>query len=65
MKSYCFQNLDGNILEMAIKCCQRQILANKIAATNNAGSNNSQTSVTSSSPVILVIRMLINDIVQM
>ncbi|XP_046833228.1 uncharacterized protein LOC124430542 isoform X2 [Vespa crabro] len=44
------KNLDGNILEMAIKCCQRQILANKIAATNNAGSNNSQTSVTSSSP---------------
>ncbi|KAK2589329.1 hypothetical protein KPH14_007877 [Odynerus spinipes] len=44
------KNLDGNILEMAIKCCQRQILANKIAATNNVGSTNLQISTTSSSP---------------
>ncbi|XP_043487375.1 calcineurin-binding protein cabin-1-like isoform X1 [Polistes fuscatus] len=44
------KNLDGNILEMAIKCCQRQILANKIAATSNPGNNTLPTSTASATP---------------
>ncbi|XP_029179074.1 calcineurin-binding protein cabin-1-like [Nylanderia fulva] len=29
------KNLEGNVLEIAIKCCQRQIQANKIASINS------------------------------
>ncbi|KAG7213991.1 hypothetical protein KM043_001364 [Ampulex compressa] len=46
------KNLEGNVLEIAIKCCQRQILANKIATTNNTASTPVPTQITSPSPVI-------------
>ncbi|XP_072762605.1 calcineurin-binding protein cabin-1 isoform X2 [Anoplolepis gracilipes] len=41
------KNLEGNILEIAIKCCQRQIQANKLASINNSNNCHVQPQVTS------------------
>lgn len=41
------QNLEGNALEIAIKCCQRQIQANKIASINSSNSSHMQSQVAS------------------
>ncbi|EFN67385.1 hypothetical protein EAG_00889, partial [Camponotus floridanus] len=40
-------NLEGNVLEIAIKCCQRQIQANKLASINNSSSSHVQPQTTS------------------
>ncbi|KAL6261164.1 hypothetical protein P5V15_008689 [Pogonomyrmex californicus] len=41
------KNLEGNVLEIAIKCCQRQIQANKIASINSSNSSHVPPQVTS------------------
>ncbi|EZA58118.1 hypothetical protein X777_01889 [Ooceraea biroi] len=41
------KNLEGNILEIAIKCCQRQIQANKIASISSSNSCHMQAQVAS------------------
>ncbi|KAL6431043.1 hypothetical protein ACFW04_007057 [Cataglyphis niger] len=43
------KTLEGNVLDIAIKCCQRQIQANKLASINNSNSN-VQPQVTSTIP---------------
>lgn len=44
------KNLEGNVLDIAIKCCQRQIQANKLASINNSNSSHVQPQVTSTIP---------------
>nr|XP_012218304.1 PREDICTED: calcineurin-binding protein cabin-1-like isoform X4 [Linepithema humile] len=44
------KNLEGNILEIAIKYCQRQIQANKIASINNSNSSHVLPSTTTAIP---------------